>query len=96
MCVRIGAASSKGSVSSVPEWFRPDSVPNLIKQREIVTGRPCGSVAQCSECSLCVREILGSCSGRAMCFCLPVTLGGSVLVHARAASIKKLYQPLLM
>ena len=35
------AASSKGTVSSVPAWFQTD----LIKQGEIVTGRPCGSVA---------------------------------------------------
>ena len=43
---------------------------NLIKQGEIVTGRPCGSVAQWSECSNGVREGLGSSPGRAMCFFL--------------------------
>ena len=44
---------------------------NLIKQGEIVTGRPCGSVAQWSECSHGMREVLGSSPGRAMCFFLP-------------------------
>ena len=47
--VRTRAASSKGTVSSVPVWFRADSWTNLIKQGEIVTGRPCGSVAQWSD-----------------------------------------------
>ena len=42
--VHARAASSKGTVSSVPAWFRADSGTNLIKQVEIVTGRPCGSV----------------------------------------------------
>ena len=36
-----------------------------------VTGRPCGSVAQWSECSHSLREVLGSSLGRAMCFFLP-------------------------
>ena len=49
-----------GTVSSVPAWFRVDSGTNLIKQGEIVTGRPCGSVAQWSECSHGMREVLGS------------------------------------
>ena len=71
MWVRARAASSKGTVSSVPAWFRADSGTNLIKQREIVTGRPCGSVAQWSECSHGLREVLGSSPGRAMCFFLP-------------------------
>ena len=44
ICAR--AASSKGTVSSVPGWFRADSGTNLIKQGEIVTGRPCGPIAQ--------------------------------------------------
>ena len=44
--VRARAASSKGTVSSVPAWFRGDSGTNLFKQGEIVAGRPCGSVAQ--------------------------------------------------
>ena len=68
VCAR--AASSKGIVSSVPAWFRADSGTNLIKQGEIVTGRLCGSVAQWSECSLGMREVLGSSPGRAMCFFL--------------------------
>ena len=69
--VHARAASSKGTVSSVPAWFRADSGTNLIKQGEIVTGRPCGSVAQWSECSHGMREVLGSSPGRAMCFFLP-------------------------
>ena len=69
--VRARAASSKGTVSSVPAWFRADSGTNLIKQGEIVTGRPCDSVAQWSECSHGMREVLGSSPGRAMCFFLP-------------------------
>ena len=55
----------------VPAWFRTDSGTNLIEQGEIVTGRPCGSVAQWSECSHGMREVLGSSPGRAMCFFLP-------------------------
>ena len=46
MWVRARAASSKGTISSVPACFRADSRTNLIKQGEIVTGRPYGSVAQ--------------------------------------------------
>ena len=68
--VRARAASSKETVSSVPAWFRADSGTNLIKQGEIVTGRPCGSVAQWSECSHGMREVLGSSPSRAMCFFL--------------------------
>ena len=37
---RARAASSKETDSSVPAWFRADSGTNLIKQGEIVTGRP--------------------------------------------------------
>ena len=69
--VHARAASSIGTVSSVPAWFRVDSGMNLIKQGEIVTGRLCGSVAQWSECSHSMREVLGSSPGRAMCFFLP-------------------------
>ena len=36
-----------------------------------VAGRPCGSVAQWSEYSHGLREVLGSSPGRAMCFFLP-------------------------
>ena len=70
--VRARAASSKGTVSSVPAWFRADSGTNLIKQGEIVTGRPCGSVAQWSECSHGVRGVLSSSPGRSVCFFLPL------------------------
>ena len=69
VCAR--AASSKGTVSLVHAWFREDSETNLIKQGEIVTGRPCGSVVQWSECWLGMREVLGSSPGWAMCFFLP-------------------------
>ena len=71
MWVRAWAASRKGTVSSVPAWFQSDSGTNLIKQGEIVMGRPCGSVAQWSECLHGMREVLGSSPGRAMCFFLP-------------------------
>ena len=71
MWVHAWAASSKGTVSSVPAWFRADSGTNLIKQGEIVAGRPCGLVAQWSECSQGMREVLGLSPGRAMCFFLP-------------------------
>ena len=60
--VRARAASSKGTVSSVSD---------RIKQGEIVTGRPCGSVAQWSECSHGMREFLGLSPGWTMCFFLP-------------------------
>ena len=63
MWVRARAASSIGIVSSVPTWFRADSGTNLIKQGEIVTGRPCGSVARWSECSHGLREVLCSSPG---------------------------------
>ena len=46
MWVRAQAASSKGTVSSVPARFRADSGTDLFKQGEIVTGRLFGSVAQ--------------------------------------------------
>ena len=73
--VRARAASSKGTVSSVPARFRANSSlikqMNLIKQGEIVAGRPCGSAAQWSECLHGMREVLGSSPGRAMCFFLP-------------------------
>ena len=69
--VRAQAASSKGTVSSVLAWFWADSRMNLIKQGEIDTSRPCGSVAQWSECSHSMQEVLGSSPGRAMCFFLP-------------------------
>ena len=59
MWVRAQAASSKGTVSLIGAWFRADSGTNLIKQGEIVTGRPCGLVAQWSECSHGLREVLG-------------------------------------
>ena len=73
MWVRAWAAISKGTVSSVPAWFRAHSRTNLIKQGETVgqSGRPCGSVAQWSECSHGMREFLGSGPRRAMCFFRP-------------------------
>ena len=70
MWVRAQAASSKGIVSSVPAWFREDSWTNLIEQGEIVTGRPCGSVAQWSECSHGMPEVLGESPGWVVCFFL--------------------------
>ena len=83
MWVRARAASSKGTVSSVPALFRADSGTNLIKQGETVTGRPCGSVAQWSECKRSwVRVSVGSCA-----FSSPATFGGQCgfVVGLRAA-----------
>ena len=71
MWVRDRAASSKGTISSVPAWFRAGSRTNLIKQGEIVTGRPCGPIAQWSHG---VRGVLGSSPRRAVCFFLPCTI----------------------
>ena len=71
MWVRARAASSKGTVSSVPAWFQADSGTNLIKQGKIITGRPCGSVAQWSAGSHGTREVLGSRVGRVICLFLP-------------------------
>ena len=56
---------------------------------EIIAGRPCGSVAQWSECSHGMREVrvrvpVGPCA-----FSSPVTFGGSVWVRAQAASSKE-------
>ena len=41
MWVHVWAAGSKRIVSSVQAWFRIDSGMNLIKQKEIITGRRC-------------------------------------------------------
>ena len=71
--VSARAASRKGTVPSVPAWFRAYSETNLIKQGEFVTGRPCGLVAQWSECSHGLREVLGSSPGRPCAFSSPVT-----------------------
>ena len=49
---------------------RADSGTNLINQVEIVTGQPCGSVAQISECLQGLREVLGSSRDRAIRFFL--------------------------
>ena len=51
-------------------WHGSEQRTNLIKQGEIVTYRPCGSIAQLSECPHGMREVLGSSLGRAMCFFL--------------------------
>ena len=57
VCVRARAASSKGTVSSVPTRFRTDSGTNLFEQGEIVAGRPCGSVAQLASArTVCERS----------------------------------------
>ena len=55
---------------------------------ERVTGRPCGSVAQWSECSHGMREVLGSSPGRAMCCFLPCDIWWPIWVRARAVSSK--------
>ena len=43
----------------------------LIHIGIFATSSQCGSVAEWSECSHIMRDILGSSSGRAMCFFLP-------------------------
>ena len=55
----MGPCLVKGTVLSVLAWFQVDSGTNLIKQGEIVTGRPSGSVAQWSEYMHGMREVLG-------------------------------------
>ena len=64
----LGLRAAKG----LSRRFRADSGTNLIKQGENVAGRPCGSVAQWSEYSHGMREVLGSSPGRAMCFFPPL------------------------
>ena len=93
--VRARAASSKGTVSSVPAWFRADSETNLIKQGEIVTGRPCDSVAQWSECSHGLREVLDSSPGRAVCFFLPcdnIVIYAKLVLFPLGTFIPSMYQ----
>ena len=83
--IRARAASSKGTVSLVPAWFRADSGTNLIKQGGLVTVIACGSVAQWLECLHGKRETLGLSPGRAICFFLACDIW---CVRARAASSK--------
>ena len=49
--VRALAASSKGTVSSVPAWSRVDSETNLIKQWEIVTEPDSSVVRVLARCA---------------------------------------------
>ena len=86
MWIQARAASSKGTVSSVPAWFRADSGTNLIKKGEIVTGRSCGSVAQWSGCLYGLRKVLGSSPGQAMCFFVPCDIWWPVCVWGRGGS----------
>ena len=58
MGLRLGPRASKSACLVVPPLIRADSGTNLIKQRENVKGRPCGSVAQLAECSHGKREAL--------------------------------------
>ena len=68
------AAGSKRTVSLVPAWFPADSVTNLIKRRENVTCRPCGSTAQLEEGSHGKRKAMwGSTSGWQR-FCRPCNI----------------------
>ena len=75
--VHVWAAGSKGTVSSVPAWFRVNSGMNLIKQMEIVTRRRCVWLFS-SVVWVLARYAVSS----------PVTFGGSVWAHVRAASSK--------
>ena len=65
-----GCEQQRDSFVSVPAWFQADYGTNLIKQGEIVTGWPCGLVAQWSECLHGMREVLGSSHTWALCFFL--------------------------
>ena len=91
MWVHVWAAGSKGTVSSVPAWFQIDSGTNLIKQMEIVTGR---------RCVWLFSSVVGVFAWYARgprfespvgpyTVSSPVTFGGSVWVHVRAASSEK-------
>ena len=53
---RLGQRASKCACLVVIPLCRADSGTNLIKQGENVKGRPCGSVAQLTECSHGKRE----------------------------------------
>ena len=66
------------------EGSKGNLITNLLAG-EIVTGLPCGPIAQWSECSHGLRGILGSSPSA---FTSPVTFGGSVWVPAWAASRK--------
>ena len=66
----------------VPSRFGDES--NIIKQGEIVTGRPCGPIAQWSEYSHGLREVLGSSPGRAMCLFLPCDMCMILLLYLNA------------
>ena len=80
-CGGAWASSRKGTVSSVPAWFRADSGTNLIKQGKIVTDRPCGSIAQWSECCerSWVRIPVGPCASSS-----PVTRISELTLFYRA------------
>ena len=80
-------SSSVSKVVSIPACNVGDGI-RFLDVEPIVTGRPWGSVTQWSEYLHGMREVLGSCPGRAVCFSSPATFGGSVWVRARAARSK--------
>ena len=94
MWVRARTASSKGTVSLVPAWFRADSGTNLFKQGEIVTGFSCGSVAQRLECSHGKRETLGSSPGRVTFFFLACDSWTRTATDGRRMSAYTLSSPM--
>ena len=71
--VRTCSFSGLSGISSfiVDGGARTHEICGHLYEDVIVTGRPCGSVAQWSECSHGLREVLGSSRGRAVCFFLP-------------------------
>ena len=89
--VHVWAAGSKGTVSSVPAWFRVDSRMNLIKQMEIVTGRRCEwlFISVVWVLARYARDPRFKSPVGPYSVSSPVTFGGSVWVHVRAARSKK-------
>ena len=65
----------RGRIDGVKEVHsrRSLQIAVYLKQKEIVTGRLCGSVAQLAQCSYCTRHFLGSILRRVMCFHNSVT-----------------------
>ena len=89
--IHVWAVGSKGTVSSVPAWFRVDSGTNLIKPMEIVTGRWC--VWLFSSVVWVLERFAGGPRFESpvepFTVSSPVTFGGSLWINVRAASSKK-------
>ena len=76
LVAQCGSVLGLGAAKGLSRRFRHGSWQirgtNLIKQGGIVTGRPCGSVAQWSESLHGMREVLGSSPSRAICVFPPL------------------------